>query len=54
MKKKAMIGIFSSLLALGTLGACGNVDDMDNDLNDDPMMENNDPLNDDMDNNNNY
>ncbi|AOM81612.1 hypothetical protein [Salisediminibacterium beveridgei] len=43
MKKKALIGIFSTLLALGTLGACGNVDDLNEDLNDDPMMENNDP-----------
>lgn len=49
MKKKALIGLFSSLLALGALGACGNVEDLNDDLNDDPMMEdNNDPMNDDM------
>ncbi|ADI00614.1 hypothetical protein [Salisediminibacterium selenitireducens] len=48
MKKKALIGLFSSMLALGVMGACGNVDDLNDDLNDDPMMENNDPMNDDM------
>ncbi|WP_199228174.1 hypothetical protein [Salipaludibacillus keqinensis] len=47
MKKKLMLTALSSVLALGVLGACGDVNDEP--LNDDPM-ENDGGMNDDMNN----
>ncbi|MGJ9383991.1 hypothetical protein [Salipaludibacillus sp. CF4.18] len=39
MKKKLMLVAMSSVLALGVLGACGDVDEEP--INDDPVLENN-------------
>lgn len=41
MKKKLMLTVLSSVLALGVLGACGDVNEEP--LNDDPLMDENDP-----------
>lgn len=47
MKKKMLLTMLSGMLTIGFLGACGNVEDLNDDLNNDPMMEdNNDPMND--------
>ena len=48
MKKKLMLTALSSVLALGVLGACGDVNNEP--LNDDPMQENDGGMNDDMNN----
>lgn len=51
MRKKLGLTLLSGMLTIGFLGACGNADDLDGDLdNNDPIMENNDPMNDDMNN----
>ncbi|AOM81613.1 hypothetical protein [Salisediminibacterium beveridgei] len=50
MRKKLLLTMLSGMLTIGFLGACGNVEDLNDDLNNDPMMENNDGMNDDMNN----
>ncbi|ADI00613.1 hypothetical protein [Salisediminibacterium selenitireducens] len=44
MKKKLLLTMLSGMLTVGFLGACGNVDDLDDNLDNDPMMEDNDPM----------
>lgn len=48
MKKKLLLTMLSGMLTVGFLGACGNVEDLDDNMDNDPMMEDNDPMNDDM------
>lgn len=49
MRKKLLLTMLSGMLTIGFLGACGNVEDLnDGNLNNDPVE--NDGMNDDMNN----